>query len=1101
MKVKAAPQAAQGSYGWALIALLFVGLVVRLAFIGSRGFETDVQTFEAWALSLAEHGFAQFYNKGNFADYPPGYFYVLAFAGWIWESLFRAADSGHYVILRVLVKLPAILADLGVGALLYAIVRRYARPALALGAAALYILNPAVIFNSALWGQVDSISAGFALLAVYLLLRGDDDRGPGWWTVGAWLAFGYSLLIKPQAAVLLPLFIAFAFAAPDAERRKRRLFATAIGAVAALVFAVGLSEPFHPSNPLGAFVWLFGRYEFGSSVYPYNSVNAFNLWAIRGQMWQNDTNYVLMFPQYVWGIVLVVAAVGLVVWRYLQEKTAAAFLQGCAIASLAFFVLATRMHERYVFDAVVFTIVCLPFAKRYLWGAIALTVVLYANLKYSLQYLYDVSHHVPGVNSLNLWGPGTTLFALLAVGTFFWLGYVYLGTDPAEAAERESNRLESELASEPVAADAARPEAVLQARAWFDPGEGLRGLSKPWDYVVMFGFGLLNFVLSFINYWSPRTKIFDEIYFARAGEEYLRNVRIYEDTHPPLTKLIITLSMMLFGGMPKGHGLGGWTFLNAIIGHMSNGDNSFGWRFLNVVFGAVVVMLLYAFAKRVTGSTLFAAITALFLTLDGMHFVQSRIATPEGIVIFFSVAAVYAFYRFWISAQVIERRRVDVPAWGFALAIAVSALLGYLLAEAMHFGWKFDTAATAVAAVYCACGFYLLARYVAMPRIFGDGRREYTYPDGSVALVGPAGTVLRAPDGGSIDERGKVVRGAHSQNDGGVLRLRDGDLTVDYARDGSVTYHTPEGEATYRGDAVEIDGKVAERGRSSKLWLILFTVALGLLVSSKWYGVMGFGVSFTVLILVFLQRFLLRKRPALFGNPRSVRLDGALVTILFISASVYTLVWGPDLLRHAPGDIQNFNDVIYRQYSMFEYHDTLKATHPYSSKWWEWPIDYVPIAYYYQDHRKDQTNPNGCCLREITSMPNPMLLWFGLLTVPWVGVLAWRLRNKGYALIVLDYLLQWVPWRWSPRIAFEYHYYVDIPLVCLCNAIVLQRVWAWAKGRDDQSRALAVAAIGGYVLIVLASFVFFYPILAAVPITWNAWHDRMWIPTWIVGPG
>ncbi len=55
--------------------------------------------------------------------------------------------------------------------------------------------------------------------------------------------------------------------------------------------------------------------------------------------------------------------------------------------------------------------------------------------------------------------------------------------------------------------------------------------------------------------------MFDEIYFARAGEEYLQNLRIYENTHPPLTKLLVTLSMMLFGGMPHGHGLGGWTLL------------------------------------------------------------------------------------------------------------------------------------------------------------------------------------------------------------------------------------------------------------------------------------------------------------------------------------------------------------------------------------------------------------------------------------------------------------------------------------------------------------------------------------------------------------
>ncbi len=148
---------------------------------------------------------------------------------------------------------------------------------------------------------------------------------------------------------------------------------------------------------------------------------------------------------------------------------------------------------------------------------------------------------------------------------------------------------------------------------------------------------------------------------------------------------------MLFGGMPHGHGLGGWTGLNAIIGHMPNGDNSFGWRFLDVVFGALVVMLLYAFAKRVTGSTLFATIAALLLTFDGMHFVQSRIATPEGFVVFFATLAVYAFYRFWISSQVgAARARRRCPR-GVRGSAPVAALVA---------GWQSSDSSAAVAVAF-----------------------------------------------------------------------------------------------------------------------------------------------------------------------------------------------------------------------------------------------------------------------------------------------------------------------------------------------------------------------------------------------------------------
>ena len=75
------------------------------------------------------------------------------------------------------------------------------------------------------------------------------------------------------------------------------------------------------------------------------------------------------------------------------------------------------MHERYSFNGLLFTIACIPFARRYLWAAIALTVVLFANLVYSLQYLNAVTNSVPGVNEQNLWGLWTTAYSLLAVGT------------------------------------------------------------------------------------------------------------------------------------------------------------------------------------------------------------------------------------------------------------------------------------------------------------------------------------------------------------------------------------------------------------------------------------------------------------------------------------------------------------------------------------------------------------------------------------------------------------------------------------------------------------------------------------------------------------
>ena len=77
----AADRPRETSTAFALVGLLAVGFVLRLFFIGADGFKNDVATFEAWALTLAEHPLREFFAKAGFADYPPGYFFILWIVG------------------------------------------------------------------------------------------------------------------------------------------------------------------------------------------------------------------------------------------------------------------------------------------------------------------------------------------------------------------------------------------------------------------------------------------------------------------------------------------------------------------------------------------------------------------------------------------------------------------------------------------------------------------------------------------------------------------------------------------------------------------------------------------------------------------------------------------------------------------------------------------------------------------------------------------------------------------------------------------------------------------------------------------------------------
>jgi Gpi18-like mannosyltransferase/predicted membrane-bound dolichyl-phosphate-mannose-protein mannosyltransferase len=1041
--------------------VLAAGFLIRLVFLPSLGFHNDVSAFEAWTLTLKDNPPWEFYAKTTFADYPPGYFIVLWAIGGFYTLLGHlhliGTNDASYFVLRILVKLPALVMDLVDAALIYAIVRRFASQTVALVAAALFALNPATIYVSAYWGQVDSVSWGFLLLSLWLALRsGDVPAKTTPRIVWAWVAMAFSILIKPQGALVAVVLLAFAFVPVDRVARTKRLTATAFGIAAAFVIAYLVALLFHPTlNPVDAFAWLIERYRVGSAVYAYNTVNAFNLYAVKQPFWQSDTAPLPLFgipfgPMWLWGVVLVLSATALIVARYLQERTDKAFLEASMLVAFAFFTLATRMHERYSFGAFLLAFPLLAFGRRRFWAIAILTFTTFMNLAYSFAYQTAMETHPPGIDATNLWGAGSHIIAALNVALFFALGYVYLGgsVGTMDSVEGDIGAL------------------LARARAWFDPREGIVAMVRlDWLYAGLFT--IASFVMCRLFLQWPDEKIFDEIYYARAGEEYLKHLEIFEFTHPPLTKLVVTLSMILHGGL-------------------AGGDSGIGWRFLNVVVGALMVGVLYLFAKRLTGSTLFAAVATGMLLFDGFHFVQARIATPEITVAFFSLTTVYAFYRVWTASAA---RRAYVPPFSqanlilFGAFLAVGAVVAAGVATALvtlgpHTrGFEMQHAAWVVAFLYVEVIFYLGARWVASRR--ADRLDVTSYAEGSRFL--PGAVIL--PNG----ER--IARGAKP---GQLAKLAMGEATASYSNDGRMVYATPAGGATFEPDGTMKASGGSTSSREMWTWIGLLAVSSGCLAASKWNGLFDFFVVWLCVAGVVAQRFL--RRPALYGNPFGMPIDVIVGVMLIVSGAIYTACYIPFFtLGH------NFLDMVALQTEMFNYHDHLVATHPYASSWWQWPILERPISYYYHDFRTgaNQNNPAACCVAEILALPNPFVWWAGLITVPAVGVLAWLQRNRGYALLVIAYFLQWLPWIGSPRIAFEYHFFPNLAIIVLCNAIILQKLWNW-RPFGAEANLVPRIGVGVFLAVVVWAFFFFYPVLAGEHVTWQAWSARMWIGRWII---
>ncbi|MBR4874510.1 MAG: phospholipid carrier-dependent glycosyltransferase, partial [Clostridia bacterium] len=115
---------------------------------------------------------------------------------------------------------------------------------------------------------------------------------------------------------------------------------------------------------------------------------------------------------------------------------------------------------------------------------------------------------------------------------------------------------------------------------------------------------------------------FDEIYHPRTAYEYINGILPYENTHPPLGKLIISLGMMLFGVTP------------------------FGWRFFGALTGVLMVPLSYMLSKELLKETRWALASCFLFTFDFMHLAQTRLATIDSYTAFFVMAMFYFMLRY-----------------------------------------------------------------------------------------------------------------------------------------------------------------------------------------------------------------------------------------------------------------------------------------------------------------------------------------------------------------------------------------------------------------------------------------------------------------------
>jgi dolichyl-phosphate-mannose--protein O-mannosyl transferase len=182
----------------------------------------------------------------------------------------------------------------------------------------------------------------------------------------------------------------------------------------------------------------------------------------------------------------------------------------------------------------------------------------------------------------------------------------------------------------------------------------------------------------------------------------------------------------------------------------------------------------------------------------------------------------------------------------------------------------------------------------------------------------------------------------------------------------------------------------------------------------------------------------------------------------------------------------------------------LDATHPYSSKWYTWPIMQRDIFYWQGDRAPDSTDPRGY----IYLLGNPEVYWLGsasalFLIILWLVTKVWRKNERIASLpglkqdphefkfklffIVFGYLINFLPFIFIGRVMFLYHYEAALLFSVMALAMILDFIQV-PKMKLITSIILVIIALG--------LFIYFSPLTYGTTISDQTLMQRMWLPSW-----
>ncbi len=1003
---KLGPKDKQGQMSIKLVVCLGIfALLIRLcAAPFTSGHPTDIKCWTYWGHRLYSVGPQNFYAEGIFADYPPGYMYILWLIGSIVGTLKLPAAAA-----LALYKLPAILGDIGVAFAIYNIAKKHLNGKIACVLFFFVAFNPLSYFNSVIWGQMDSLLVLTAIISLYALYEEKHLKAAVFLVISA--------LLKPQALMFAPIYL-FAFI----EKKDLKLTLKTIGICLGLVLII--AYPFSPAhqgseglilrllkaiNPL----WLLEKYASTLGSYDYASINAFNFPALVGGNWKEASSPFLFLPWKAWGYITIAFAIGFsgVIYFKAKDRWTKIFLPAFFIIAFLF-AFGTKMHERYIYPAIITLLIFYIFTKKrsFLWLFSGLSIINLVNLDYVF-YCATNGNIAPKYLYVAL----IALFQVTLILLSLYLIYhTCFKKSNISAHKTENNVIKN------------------------------RKMTKQ-DWIAVSVITLLYSIIAFSNVGdttAPQTfanaKDNQRITITLENEMIIDEIACYFGISDVKTPAGFSISTSTDGehwvNLKEKCSLNGvfrWTFtdiskkakyirLTPTTDNYSIGEIGFLNKYGEIIdiqsvsndsvfSNAFDEQQLIPYEYSYKNSTYFDEIyhpRSAYELLFGLDYYETT-HPPLGKIIISLGIAIFGMTPF---------------GWRFT-----GILFGILMLPALYLFLKKLFKKTSL----CAIGTLLFAADFMHYSLTRLGTID-SYPVFFIILMYLCMYVFTSNLKHNLKEYGKDFIAQNSFKE----------------------IYAP---------------------------LLLCGIFSGLGIASKWIAIYALA---GIAVLFFIEFFIAAKSLGIkSGEFKSFSLKIGLWCVLCFIVIPFTIY----LLSYIPvANSQNkglFEAMIDSQKYMLSYHGGLNATHPYSSKWYEWGIIAKPLLTYYQT--------NGAKYHSaMTIMGNPILWWSGLICIIYSVYRGIKTKNRAVLFIVIGLLSQLLPWVFVSRCTFIYHFFASVPFM------IMLIVYSIKELTQMHPKAKYLTAV--FVALCVISFALFYPVLTGVEVS-NDYTESVlkWFNSWI----